>query len=74
MTEKRTPWFNGNVQPARIGVYERQYPCGVYYNYWDGRYWHLGVRVPHMAAQQLRSSCQLLSWRGLAQEPKGVNR
>lgn len=38
--QKTTPWFDGNVYPVRVGVYQTpddEDDCnGVYYSYFDG--------------------------------------
>jgi len=40
-----TPWFPGNVRPARPGVYQRRLQSckESFYAMWDGRRWHLGA-------------------------------
>ena len=39
--EKTTPWFPGNIKPARRGVYQQMCGHGVAlgYQYWNGAVW-----------------------------------
>jgi hypothetical protein len=69
-----TPWFPGDVKPARPGVYQRKY--GAFqeetgYSRWDGKRWYFRATTPEMAA---RDSTETINphraWRGLAEEPK----
>jgi len=60
-----TPWFPGDVRPARPGVYQRQSRD---YSYWDGRHWH-AERPDMKTAYMLGDSnpapiLQSVSWRG----------
>lgn len=76
MSKKFTPWFSGEVKPARPGVYQRLYPFGaVAYSRWNGQNWMLPMQEPFAAeAERIHAVCQSHvegpKWRGLAQEPK----
>lgn len=39
--QETTPWFDGNVKPVHIGVYQRQLVGidGPNFAYWDGQRW-----------------------------------
>lgn len=65
-----TPWFDGSVKPARIGIYEREYPNGNYYSYWDGSRWGMGYATLGIVRQTLWPHIQDLPWRGLAEQPE----
>jgi hypothetical protein len=61
-----TPWLPGSVRPAHPGVYQRNYPGGLY-SYWDGRAWCVDAATPEGAAEQDEASAhQDAPWRGLA--------
>lgn len=71
---KLTPWFPGDVNPARIGVYEKDFGCANDYQYWDGSRWHYGDNTPEKTVKKLtvRSAAFIPSsrpWRGLAVKP-----
>jgi hypothetical protein len=71
-----TPWFPGDVKPARAGVYERKY--GTFYeergySRWDGRHWYFrNSRINSAAIDPAISINQSRQWRGLAHPPKGA--
>ena len=73
---KFTPWFPGDVNPVRVGVYERDYHDGYScYCYWDGRYFGWASETPEAAKADYdrngrQSTRQDLPWRGLAEEPE----
>lgn len=69
---KKTPWFDGGIRPARMGVYERKHGDGVMYSYWDGGRWCYSMYTAAGTLQyrHLMSKQQELPWRGLAKEPK----
>jgi hypothetical protein len=68
-----TPWFDGDVKPARVGVYERRYPNPNpnRYSYWNGLWWMFSGATIEGAASVERtvSTCQDAAWRGLAEDP-----
>lgn len=68
-----TPWFPGNVKPARPGVYQRKLSWGTRYAKWDGRVWLGYYYEPYSAAVGNHISAYQLSrdieWRGLAKDP-----
>lgn len=71
---KLTPWFPGDVKPARVGVYQQFCGLGdrIGYQRWDGRAWHLWAGSPEEAAginRPATSSAQNDTWRGLAVKP-----
>jgi hypothetical protein len=68
---KLTPWFPGDVKPARPGVYETDAETDSYlcYQLWTGNHWgwcsaNSGFVLPY------ESRYQSPRWRGLAKEPK----
>lgn len=61
---KLTPWFDGSVQPVRVGWYERELHGDIFRDWFDG-YGFLS------APDGYRWVLQELRWRGLAQQPKG---
>lgn len=75
---KLTPWFPGDVKPARPGVYQRSLdPCApihvaplACYCMWDGKFWMVYENTPEEAAEcRIRSAYQHEWWRGLAEQP-----
>lgn len=67
----RTPWFPGDIKPAHVGVYERQYNQAIGFTLWDGKAWKVGgastpdgADTPHAG----ESTFQELPWRGIARE------
>lgn len=76
---KKTPWFTGQVNPVRPGVYQRDYRqakncdrvVGIAFNHWDGKKWSLFDSTANGAerSEELWSSHQDLPWRGLASNP-----
>lgn len=71
---KLTPWFPGDINPVRVGPYERDYDDGngSAYCYWNGRYFGWSAETPAAATTKAgqRSAKQDLPWRGLAEGPK----
>lgn len=70
MSAELTPWFGSDVNPARVGYYQRNYratgiPYGEVPDYWDGNYW---VIVSICGTHCSRSPWPL-KWRGLASDP-----
>lgn len=68
MSKKLTPWFPGEVAPAHVGFYERDYGFGDEEtgDYWDGDRWWV---VPVLAHEKRLPSSVDLPWRGLAEKP-----
>lgn len=70
---KKTRWFKPPVNPARVGVYEREASLFTDpFSYWDGRNWMESRRTPEMAfayRNRGKSINQDLAWRGLAKKP-----
>lgn len=64
---KKTPWFSGDVEPVRDGIYETKI-AGIpssYMRVWShGLWWYDGGHVFVVCAIQYRK------WRGLAEQPK----
>jgi hypothetical protein len=73
MSQKRTPWFPGHVQPARPGVYERRLPgiSGIKVCYFDGKTWRVYATTAREARRQREASMfqSGARWRGLANQP-----
>lgn len=65
-----TPWFPANVEPVRVGFYERDY--GIDYgdemvpDFWDGKDWYV---VPVRNIEERHLGVPTLAWRGLAKKP-----
>jgi hypothetical protein len=75
---RTTEWLPGNVKPAHVGVYQRDYKSarfsvdrtiGVAYCHWDGKRWSLFDATPRGAklSEGVFSTNQSLPWRGLAE-------
>ncbi len=69
--KRLTPWFPGDVKPARKGVYERKYPhtttLVATFCLWNGRRWFFGNGTLGDAGYEVMpSAAQSLPWRGLA--------
>jgi hypothetical protein len=73
---KTTPWFDGEIKPVRVGVYQRKWDDGsIGYAKWHGEHWGPSYDVTNpLAVQQADRSGfgfqTLMPWRGLAEEPK----
>ena len=71
---KLTPWFPASAEPARVGVYEKQFECKGY-QFWDGKRWHYGSDTPERTRKEWLASKDgaipnARRWRGLASDPK----
>lgn len=57
----RSPWFNGSIRPAHIGVYERYFDNidKIVLQYWNGNYWYAGTDGFVLSLHQ---DCKM--WRG----------
>lgn len=71
---KLTPWFPGGVKPARVGIYEREWPdlIGPFYARWDGFYWGLSRKTVDEAIGAIdhwEIAHPDRRWRGLASNP-----
>lgn len=67
-TLERTEWFRNGVQPARPGVYERDYGNGfVLFSEWTGWSWLEPARTPRKAARQwlVNWNRGTVVWRGI---------
>lgn len=68
-----TPWFSGDQQPVKIGVYKRLSMAGlVVYSMWDGDHWlrmHCSATGAVRASSSEPSLCQTLPWCGLLRPP-----
>lgn len=67
---KKTPWFDGSVNPVRVGPYESLYNAGeveesIWLDWWDGKQWRFGK-------DQGPCFTQSRPWRGLTKPPKGT--
>ena len=64
--DQMTPWFSGDVKPARDGVYQRQYDGQIIYSKYVGGEWHVGKKDPLKAHYSINYSIfTSLLWRGL---------
>lgn len=69
MERERTAWYPPNVNPARVGIYERDIDTiGVRWAYWNGRFWGgFANEVTHAVANRHSPTAhQVAPWRGLA--------
>ena len=65
-----TQWFAGEEKPEWIGWYERRFPGGSAFWYFNGNFWCHGGHdkaLPWTANKPAPS--QNLEWRGLAEKP-----
>jgi hypothetical protein len=71
--QKLTPWFPADIEPARNGVYERDWDDGSSnYARWHNGVWGQSYCRPELAVlRPFYSSNAVLPWRGLAEQPKG---
>jgi hypothetical protein len=72
---KLTPWFPENVDPVRVGVYERKTllytETNRWFNYWDGQWRPGGPTFDHAINGSKQPPLQVrLQWRGLARKPR----
>lgn len=68
---KLTPWFDGDVKPARVGRYERDYYPNEDvdpFDWWAGSEWRYSSPTGATAYDQVRR------WRGLASNPMTAGR
>jgi hypothetical protein len=72
---KLTPWFSGDIDPHRVGVYQR-YLYGrksVTYARWDGKKWKAASANIDVASRASYVSGfqrdMQIKWRGLAENP-----
>lgn len=66
----KTPWYPGDMQPVRIGVYQRDYRKtpgdGIYFCRWTGGQWCQGCWDFDVARNCFfASEAQDLPWRGV---------
>lgn len=63
-------WFNGDINPSRIGVYQRRNNGFEVYSYWDGKKWCLGANNAKsaFALRCWEAKLQICDWRGLARD------
>ena len=62
----KTDWFDSDVAPARVGVYEREYFAGPAFSLWDGAAWSVLARTSEAAAAVTTvSGIQHRRWRGV---------
>lgn len=72
---KLTAWYSGDQNPARKGVYQRDFSHvsgsknDFRYSHWDGGGWRLSQGTAKGAAERglIYSGFQNLSWRGVAE-------
>ena len=73
--KKLTPWFNVNIKPVHIGVYEtgfvddEPYNYRMKYSYWNGKYWCNQCDSIEIANANKYIGHQNKIWRGLAVKP-----
>lgn len=69
---KLTDWFDGNVTPHRVGIYQRHHgensSAPIRYSYWNGRHWGGWAELKRAALsnRDIPSSAQRIPWRGIA--------
>lgn len=73
--QRLTEWFEPDVKPTLLGVYEVKSPygsAGPWYSYFDGREFGYRERSAEMAAKRAKDRTSLpgsATWRGLAEKP-----
>ena len=75
-----TPWYPGDVNPVRPGLYEVNYGShdypSTYYQYFDGKFWYYGHTDPKTAMNRYNTDrtprFYLHQWRGLKHNPDEV--
>lgn len=71
---KLTDWYQQDVMPVHIGIYQRLYSSingMIYYCYWDGKRWYAGADYIDGAIGWYDNSCRsthLFPWRGVSKE------
>ena len=62
---KRTPWFDGNVKPVRVGRYERDIHLvdAIWDGIWDGKRWRTEAGL--VSLYQHSDKPSTFHWRGL---------
>jgi hypothetical protein len=70
---KLTKWFRNGEKPVHVGVYQRKYPWGVNYAYFDGESWALAADSIGEAKQwgkysKTRVLADDLLWRGVIKQ------
>lgn len=73
--QKLTPWFNMNIKPVHIGVYETCFVDDepdndwMQYSYWNGKHWCNQWGSIELANANKHMGIQNKIWRGLAVKP-----
>lgn len=71
--QRLTPWFPGEVKPARPGVYQQKFKGKIGYQFWNGTRWMAWAGTPEAAMHRMHweipDACQQDPWRGLAADP-----
>jgi len=68
---KLTDWIDGDINPVRVGVYQRNYGNNIWFCKWDGKKWMTwNALIDDAFKSKAESPYQDLPWRGLAEEPK----
>lgn len=64
-----TKWFRNGEKPVHVGVYQRKYPWGVDYAYFDGKHWGLAAdsvyEAETLGLYEARALTDNLLWRGM---------
>lgn len=71
MSKELTPWFPGDAEPIRAGVYETRISRRKTFQHWNGVFWGVYSPTPDVA-ERFRftpSSFRSPRWRGLAKKP-----
>lgn len=69
-----TQWFNKNIRPLHVGVYEVRccYGCSKGFAKWNGYSWGISwvTKADADAFPEYAMAYQFKTWRGLAEKPK----
>jgi len=60
-----TSWRDGTQAPDKIGLYQRYYTDGLYFDYWDGTQW---LSRDKDGAPHWRQVGDYVAWRGLTEK------
>ena len=60
-----TNWHMGTQEPYRIGLYQRYYTDGLYFDFWDGKQW---LSRSEKGAPHWRQVGDYVAWRGLTRD------
>lgn len=60
-----TDWYDGTQVPSKIGLYQRYYTDGLFFDFWDGKQW---LSRSEKGAPHWRQVGDYVAWRGLTEK------